>query len=50
MSITIKTIPTLENEEALAFVKNADEALKNRGTINFTQQVMTANNMLAKRN
>jgi hypothetical protein len=48
MAIAIKSIPTLENKAAQAFVKNADEALKNRGTVNFAQQVKTANSILAK--
>lgn len=48
MAIAIKSIPTLENKAAQAFVKSADAALQKKGTIDFTKQVKTANAILNK--
>ena len=48
MAIAIKSIPTLKDKEAAAFVKKAEEAAANRGTINFTKQIKDAQAILAK--
>ena len=48
MAIAIKSIPTLKDKEAAAFVKKAEQAVANRGTINFTKQIKDAQAILAK--
>ncbi len=50
MAIAIKSIPTLENETAQAFVKKADSAVKNRATVDFSKQVKIARAILKKAN
>lgn len=50
MAIAIKSIPTLENETAQAFVKKADSAVKNRATVDFSKQVEIARAILKKAN
>ena len=39
MTMEIKTIPVLHGEVAARFVEAADEALKKRGTIDFSKQL-----------
>ena len=48
MAIAIKSIPTLQNEQAAAFVKKAEQAAANRGTVKFAKQVKVTNAILAK--
>ncbi|MEQ9304936.1 MAG: hypothetical protein RJQ14_13590 [Marinoscillum sp.] len=48
MAIAIKSIPTLENKAAQSFVKKAESSLKKRGTVDFSKQVKSASNILAK--
>ena len=48
MAIAIKSIPTLKDKEAAAFVKKAEEAAANRGAIDFTKQIKDAQAILAK--
>jgi hypothetical protein len=48
MAIAIKSIPTLENKVAQAFITKAESSVKDRGTIDFSEQVKTANSILAK--
>jgi len=50
MAIAIKSIPTLRDKEAAAFVKKAEEAASNRGTVKFAKQVKDARAILAKSN
>lgn len=38
MSVPISNIPILTGEAAESFVKNAEEAERNRGSIDFTRQ------------
>lgn len=48
MAITIKSIPTLKSKEAQRFVSNADRAVKQRATVDFSAQVKSANSILRK--
>ena len=48
MAITIKSIPTLSNNEAIKFVQKANSALENRATIDFSSQVKSAQAILRK--
>ena len=48
MAIPIKSIPTLKDKEAAAFVKKTEEATVNRGAIDFTKQIKDAQAILAK--
>ena len=46
MAIEIKTIPVLKGKSAKAFVKRADNNIVNKGTIDFSQQVKAAHEIL----
>ena len=48
MAITIKTIPTLKDKAAKSFNKNLKNNSKKRGSIDFSKQVKSANNILRK--
>lgn len=48
MSLPISIIPTLTGKSADRFIKLADEAYKNRGTIDFTMQFKALNKILGK--
>lgn len=48
MAITIKTIPTLIDKDARAFVNKADASINKRSTVEFSQQVRTADAILKK--
>ncbi len=50
MAIAIKSIPTLRGKVARDFVKKAEAAEKNRGTIDFTKQAKIAKAILDKAN
>ncbi|WP_173805367.1 hypothetical protein [Prevotella sp. P5-92] len=38
MAMAISNVPVLTGEAAETFVRKADEAMKNRGSIDFTEQ------------
>ena len=46
MAMEIKTIPVLNSKAAARFVKAADEALKKRGSIDFSKHVAKARSIL----
>lgn len=48
MAIEMKTIPELQGEAAIRFVEEAEAALKKRGSVDFTQQVMKARAILKR--
>ncbi len=48
MAIPIKSIPILKNDEAHSFIEKADQAVLNRGIIDFTKQIKNAQTILAK--
>lgn len=48
MAIAIKSIPTLKNDAAKAFVQNAEAATSKRGTVNFSKQVASTRTILKK--
>jgi len=48
MAIEIKSTPPLEGKVAEDFVKKAEASIEARGTINFSQQAESANNILGK--
>ncbi|MEQ8583079.1 MAG: hypothetical protein RIC30_10910 [Marinoscillum sp.] len=48
MAIAIKSIPTLENQAAQSFVKKAESSVQKRGTVDFSKQIKSASNILAK--
>ena len=50
MAIAIKSIPTLTEKVAQTFVRKATAAAKKRGSVDFTKQVSSANNILKKAN
>lgn len=48
MAIAIKSIPTLKNDAAKAFVQNAEAASSKRATVNFSKQVASTRTILKK--
>ncbi len=48
MAIAIKSIPTLTNKEAEAFVSKAKRKSAERDTVNFSVQVQSARSILKK--
>ena len=48
MAIAIKSIPTLKNDAAKAFVQNAEAASSMRATVNFSKQVASTRTILKK--
>lgn len=48
MAIAIKSIPTLTDKAAHTFVRKAASASKKRGSVNFSKQVSSANEILKK--
>ena len=48
MAITIKCIPILRSNDAKNFIRKADSSIKNRATVNFSQQVKTSLAILEK--
>jgi len=48
MALEIRSCPTLKGKVAKRFVKNAEEAFKNKGTIDFTKQAEITNRILDK--
>lgn len=48
MAITIKSIPTLRDNDAISFIDKADASVANRATVDFSQQVKTAHAILKK--
>lgn len=48
MARVIKSIPTLEDKAAKAFMKKARASEKKRGTIDFSRQYQMAHNILKK--
>jgi len=47
-AIAIKSIPTLKNDAAKAFVQNAEAATTKRATVNFSKQVASTRAILKK--
>jgi len=50
MAIAIKSIPTLKNEDAKAFVKKASKTAGKRASVNFSKQVEASHAILKKAN
>lgn len=48
MAIAIKSIPTLKNDAAKAFVQNAEAAVSKRATVNFSKQIASTRSILQK--
>lgn len=48
MAITIKSIPTLQNDDAKAFIKKADAKSKKRATVDFSKQLEASHVILEK--
>lgn len=48
MAIAIKSIPTLQNKDAKAFIKKADSTAKKRATVDFSKQVVDSHAILRK--
>ncbi len=48
MAIPIRRIPILGDKVALSFIQKAEDAAKKKGTIDFSKQIRSANNILAK--
>jgi hypothetical protein len=48
MALKIKSIPVLKKEIAASFIKNATTQSKIKATVDFSQQVLKANNVLEK--
>lgn len=48
MARAIKSIPTLKDREAKAFIKKAKASEKNRATVDFSRQYQMAHNILKK--
>jgi Fe-S cluster assembly iron-binding protein IscA len=50
MAIAIKNIPILEKDDARIFVEKAEIAYANKQTIDFSNEVKSANSILTKSN
>jgi ribosomal protein L7/L12 len=48
MAIPIRSVPTLKGKEAKEFVKKADEAYKNRASIDFSEEIKKSRIILEK--
>jgi len=48
MAIAIKSIPTLKSREARSFIDKANASSEKRATVNFSQQVKTAQAIIEK--
>jgi hypothetical protein len=48
MAIPIKSVPTLKGKEAEIFVKKAQQAYNERGSIDFSKQVKIGREILKK--
>jgi|688.fasta_scaffold221500_3 hypothetical protein len=48
MAIAIKTVPTLKNEEAIRFDDKAKEMTKKKSSVDFSKQINTTAQILAK--
>jgi hypothetical protein len=48
MAIAIKSIPTLKNKTAKAFIKNAEVANSKKASVNFSNQVASTRSILKK--
>jgi hypothetical protein len=48
MAIAIKSIPTLKNDVAKAFIQNAEAATSKKATVNFSKQVASNRIILKK--
>lgn len=48
MAIAIKSIPTLKNIDAKAFIRKANAKSKKRATVDFSRQVVASNAILEK--
>ena len=48
MAIAINNIPTLQNDDAKAFIKKADAKSKKRATVDFTKQLAASRVILEK--
>ena len=48
MAIDIKVIPTLHGDEAIRFINNADEVMKSKERVNFSEKIAIARAILKK--
>lgn len=48
MAIAIKSIPTLKDDAAAAFVENAAKAVSKKASVNFSKQVASTRSILKK--
>ncbi len=48
MAIDIKVIPTLHGDEAMRFIHNADEVLKSKERVDFSEKIAIARAILKK--
>ena len=48
MSIDIKVIPTLHGDEAIRFINNADEVMKSKERVDFSEKIAIARAILKK--
>ena len=48
MAIDIKVIPTLHGDEAIRFINNADDVMKSKERIDFSEKIAIARAILKK--
>jgi hypothetical protein len=48
MAIAIKSIPILKKQAAKYFVEKAEDSFNHKGTVDFTEQLASANRILEK--
>ena len=48
MAIDIKVIPTLHGDEAMRFINNADEVMKSKERVDFSEKIAIARAILKK--
>ena len=48
MAIDIKIIPTLHGDEAMRFINNADEVMKSKERVGFSEKIAIARAILKK--
>ena len=48
MAIDIKVIPTLHGDEAIRFINNADEVMKSKERVDFSEKIAIARAILKK--
>ena len=48
MAIDIKVIPTLHGDEAIRFINNADDVMKSKERVDFSEKIAIARAILKK--